>query len=270
MSKKNISSKNRIEFVYNNKDIVIIPTNHNERGLPISEIEDIVKIANKKRNICYLIETSKKDTKEQILKRRSGDFTTHKLIPTLKKEYGKLIKNICIKGWDIRQTYLTQRNQDLLYHNPGGLPLGYLFDNMIKPLKNIKPQNNLNNYPKIISNYLKNQYQDPMLYYNLPYDNGVFEWIFIQLRDNKNYGINKSWGHIKIIELLNNNKVSADVKKAIQDMITYLWNAWMKISDLYTMEIIFRKDMDSHYYIFVGEAHYNNLKSILQNLKIIK
>lgn len=254
-----MSKSNLLNLSYNDKEILIVGVHHNEKGLTINEMRKITDYANTKRNVCYLLELDERLNKHQLRNVRKGDFTTKHLLPQLKRIYGNLYSSICLKGWDIRQTLLTQQVQNVLYHNPTSLTMGQILEKLINKIPNNK-QIDSKKYDKKVYNYINSEYKQKYNTRDNFINGGMFDWIILEHINKQNY--TKKWHQLTLIEI-------KGINKQIEGFIEHLMKIFMRLSDLRVLEKILEKNNKMNYIIFVGRNHFNNLQIHLKNLKII-
>jgi len=240
-------------FQYKNYNIKLVSTIHNKRDLNIDEIKSLIDDS-EKRKTCYLLETDFRKKKNE-LRKPFGDFTSKIFV----REIVKIEKNTnmkkCIKGWDVRQSILTQKNQDFLYYNFFNLPYGAIENFYLKQLK----YKNLNdkNIEKNIQIFLNHNYNQMINHFN--------QLIKIELNKIQNTIKQKSndLNNILIKDIIEKNNVSNNfnmIKKLLMEMYAIY-------SDLFTLENIFKKNIDKDYIIFVGSFHFNNLINLINHMK---
>lgn len=264
--RKQYGGNNILDFYYNDKHIQIIGVKHNKLGITHVKLKKIVDYVETTRNICYLLELDKDMTKGKIKSIKShGDFTTKVLIPKLKSMSGSIYNNLCIKGWDVRQSMIGQNMQNKLYNQPNTLSLDEIFNLIPRiEIKQTFYMKNKTKFSKQIQNYIEKEYKEIQNKNIFLGKNKIFTKI-VQDLQNKfkvDWNVIKKWT-INNINNINNTKF----KKDINNLLKTLWIIFMKISDMYILQKILLSQ--SNYIIFVGQAHYDNLKKHLKALKII-
>ena len=152
----------------NDKTIILIGVNHIQNNLSHDYMRKIVDKANQMRKVCYLVEYDKRYTKKQVrhVATKGGDFTTRVIMPQLKREYRNIFDNICIKGWDSRQSWIGQKLQNQLYsNNVINMRMGD-FESIIRKLPN-KFTGNKRNYIEKDFKHLEYNFSNPEVYFNL-------------------------------------------------------------------------------------------------------
>lgn len=261
---------NQVIYKYNKREIMLIGVNHEEKGITRENMKEIIDIGHKKRNVCYLIEFDKRLLKKDIqgTVRVTGELTTKIIMPYLKKEFRHVWNHTCIKGWDIRQTLIGQKNQNILYSNKiYNQTIGYILINYIKKIPN-EHKINLSKYSKHIGKTLQENFDNQETYHNLRQkdDNSLFDWLyneiprFIEFQRQQNAPI-KRWDNYKLSEL-------PFKRKDINAFITDLQKAFANYSDLILLENILQEKKEKDYIIFQGLEHYNNTKKLMRDLNI--
>ena len=242
---------NAINVMINNQKIIIIPTTHDRLDITNENLEKITNKADELPNLCYLVESDYRFRKNDIKKLKHGDFTTKRILKFLKEKYQReRYNNICVKGWDIRQSLISQKYQNKLYHSPLNLSLGEISKNYIKKFPIRKGKNKYLNkeYEKLINTQIKEC---------------ALEIIINKIKTVQ--GEKFKWEPITMKQLYTDK----NIKTNLDDLIYNLQVFFAKYSDLYILEKILDKDNNSNYVIFVGANHFNNLKKHLQNLNIL-
>lgn len=251
---------NALKFAFNEKELLIIPTDHTKRELSIEDLKKIVDIGETKRNVCYLLELDKRLNKNEIRRLKKGDFTTKMLMPYFEKAFKEMYYSKCIKGWDNRQTLIGQEYQNKIYHNAENLTLGEIVTKYINRFPKLK-KIDLSKYEDKIGKYLDNEYKN--IFTNNGITNGgVFDWIYENIKKN----VGDNWGNITIKEFMSYHPMT---KRAGIDLINNLRIYLMALSDLEVLEKILEKSNKTNYIIFVGYKHYENMKNHLKNMEII-
>jgi len=274
--KRNISLKggtgNKVTYNHNNREIILIGVNHLERGITMNDMREIIQMGNKKSNVCYYIEFDKTLTKKQTLGKipNTGELTTKIIMPYLKKEFRHVWNNMCIKGWDVRQSLIGQKNQDILYSQKiYNQTVGNIITNYIEKIS-IKHKIDLSKYSINIGNFLKRNFDDEKTYFNFRKQDGYsgFDWLYMEVNKFIKYEQNLN----RRTKLLNNYTLG-ELRKIfkqedIDNLINNLRKAFANYSDLILLENILQKNNKKTYIIFQGLEHYNNVKNHMKNLKI--
>jgi len=275
--KRNISLKggtgNKVTYKHNGREIILIGVNHLERGITMNDMREIVEMGNKKRNVCYYIEFDKRLTKKQTLGKipKTGELTTKIIMPYLKREFKHIWNNMCIKGWDVRQTLINQSNQDILYSNHiYNQTLDYIKINYIKKLP-VEFDLDLRNYTDDIGNFLQKKLNDKETYFRLrtidPNDS-LFNWLCFETHKYvKHFNLPKHWANYTIREIINFPELKTEIQN-IENFIFNLRKSFSNYSDLDLLKNILDKNNKKTYIIFQGLEHYNNVKNHMKDLKI--
>lgn len=238
------------EFEFKKYKIKLISTLHNKKDLSENEIIQLINESDEKK-ICYLLETDYRKSKQEIRK-KFGDLTTTIFIrEILKKEKETSIKK-CIKGWDIRQSLLTQKNQDLLYHNYANMKFSMIENYYLSIIK-----------PRIIEDSNIN----------------------INIKKFLDHNYNQMVNHFKHLIMININHIKNIIKKEDYNMLnglllkkyqikdnllliqSLLFQMYAIYSDLFLLENILKNDIDKNYIIFAGEFHYNDIITLINHMK---
>ena len=129
-----------IKIDVSGRQYIIYSTRHDENQLSYENLRKIAYEPHKEAKVCYLIESNKKLKKNEYRNPNHGDFTTKKILLFLKKEYKELYKNLCIRGWDVRQSIIGQRWQNKLYHKPYDITVGEIINYYIMENITYRPQ----------------------------------------------------------------------------------------------------------------------------------
>lgn len=264
-------SENIKQINQGNRELLLVGVLHNARSISMNIMQKIVDYANKKRKVCYYIEFDK-NLKNFDLKGKipaTSEFTTKFIIPYLKKEYGNLYNNLCIRGWDSRQSLIGQHNQNILYTDQ-------IF--MI-PIKNIQkmidklPNNykvNEKEYPGEIGKYLNFRFNEENTYFSLRKNdkNSQFDWLIENIKGYNNYLKNNNKPFKKFDEYTLKDLINTMGKKNILDLVEYIRKAFANVSDLMLLEKILKKSNNINYIIFMGLNHYKNINSYFKELNI--
>lgn len=232
-------------FQIGQRELTLIPVLHDNK-IPYEILEEIVQYSNKKRNVCYLFEVDQRLGVDDINKQITGDITSVMLLSLLRP-------SDCIKGWDIRQTYLSQTVQDYIYNDIGLLPLGYIWEKCIAPLNNVR---------------ITNVRNIALETFGLTTANGSFEWVLQNLKQNNNYNIHVDWRMIKLNDIFSNASTSHEIKRAVSDMIYHIRQSWANVSDLDLLEKVLQ-EKSMNFYIVMGYNHYNNIVEYLNRLNLV-
>lgn len=251
--------KNKIIYNYNNKNIIILSVNHDKLLINVDKAKELLNYD----NVCYFLETDYRKNNQE-LKKPIGDKTTDFFIKYLSKyEIQKNIKK-CIKGWDIRQSILTQQYQDHLHNYKGFLNLNMkqLKEQYIDKIPNEnKIVYNINN--KIIEQYLNYQYQIIIKSYK-----NYIELLFEKLKEviTKYFIMTKIYNnHINNFILKSAN--DKNIQNRIYEINEYLKNFYANYSDIYLLEQLFYNNKNSNSIAFVGAYHFDFLQMHITNIK---
>ena len=173
--------KNNIfEFIYNNRNIKLISVKHNERNISIDLLKKLLN-ESKYKKICYLLETDYRKNKIEIRK-NFGDYTSKQFMNFLLKEEKESGVKKCVKGWDVRQSILTQNNQNQLYNYFYELPFGSLPNFYLNKLEIRQVENDIEKKIKIFINH---NYKESINYYkkNIKI---IIDLIYIKIKNEKN------------------------------------------------------------------------------------
>lgn len=263
---------NQVTYKHNNREIMLIGVNHIKRGITHENIQQIINIGNKKRKVCYYIEFDKRLSKKEIRGRiqTTGELTTKIIMSYLKKEFKHVWENICIKGWDIRQTLIGQQYQNILYSNKiYNQTIGSILTNYIYKIPK-KHKINLSKYSIHIGKTLQKNFDNQETYHRLRKQDeySLFDWLYNEI--NKFIKFQKQ--HDKPTKLWSNFTLGElrDIFKAkdIDNFIQSLRKVFANYSDLVLLENILQKENKMNYIIFQGLEHYNNTKILMRDLNI--
>ena len=270
------------EYSFNGKNIFLVGVTHNQRDLNTQIMRQIVDKANTKSKVCYLIEFDRRLTNKELKNTipRTEEMTTKFIISELKREYGKLYNNLCIRGWDARAALLDndisgkkdkskrygRKSQNKLYSKE-------VLNLNIKSIQNyimMLPNNykiNTKQFSPKIGKYLNNSFNNEDTYLSLrKKDNNqsLFDWLY--------YNVKGYISHIKSKKEPENFKIN-ELRgimggENVDRMIFHLRLAFARVSDLYLLEKILEKDNDTSYVVFMGMIHYKNVVNHFKNLGI--
>lgn len=240
---------------YKKYKIIFVSVVHNKRDIPVKKLKKIISESEYK-NICYLLEVDKNKKKLEVRK-YNGDQTTKFVIDEilkLEKLYGIPLKT-CMKGWDIRQSILTQNYQDYLYYgdfrNDPIRIINFYIDKL-------KPRFiNDNNLDKKIKDYLNIKYKQVIDYNRqlIFHQLNILKPILSKYKDPNNTIIKD------IIKEYNNTWEN------FKSIIFTLQRMYAEYSDLYILEMVLKKDINTNYYVFVGDYHYRDLLNVIKQME---
>ena len=239
---------------YKKFDITFISVYHNKRDVSINKIKKIINESDMKKN-CYLLEMDKNKTKLEVRKYNS-DQTTKSIIDEIKKREKSLNLplNTCVKGWDIRQSILTQKYQNYLYHGNFYNDTIRIFEYYINKLK---PR-------KITNNTLSDKLRD--------YINFKYKQVIEHNRQRIQHQINLLNPIISQYSNIHDVKIKDIIKKdnSSREKFNMIWSLiqgmYTEYSDLYILEMIFKKDINTNYYVIVGDYHYRDLLNLIKQM----
>lgn len=269
------------KFKINNRNILFISTFHNKRDIDINKLKKILDLSNIEK-VCYLLETDYRKNKMEIRK-KFGDHTTTQFMNELLKEEKKSGIKKCVKGWDVRQSILTQNNQDYLYQYFYNIKFAelYFYKEKIEKLK-IQNKNNTKvlDYINFNHKHVKDTNLNSLNLYLIDSKNKINAY-----RNDNNYIQNFSNGY-KLNEMqkkdlikfhnkdYKSQKISdiiryyPDSKNSIEIIRNILYQTFAQIADLFLLEkFIFDEKRNSSDIIFMGAAHFKNL---VQHIKLMK
>lgn len=246
-------SKNLYEFKYKNYSIKLLGVSHNQRDIDIRTLKRLLDESNK-RKTCYLLETDYRKNKTEI-RQKFGDHTTEQFMSLLLKEEKKTGIKKCVKGWDVRQSILTQNNQNHLYSFFYKLPFGSI-ENFYYP--KLEERNIDNLYiEKNIKIFIEYNYKQVVNHYK--------KLIINDLYHIKQIIKNEEKPEIKTIyELI---KKYNSTKIIFQNLSNLLFHSFAIISDLFLLENIFSKKIKNDYIIIMGEFHFNDTINFINLMK---
>lgn len=266
---------NFVKYNHNNREIILIGVNHYTNDLTEDDMKKISDYVNTKRNVCYLIEFDKKLTKHNLKGKikTTHEYTTKIILPYLKKAYSHVWDNLCIKGWDIRQSLLTQNGQNLLYSpyiiNQTLNVIIHLTDKLPNNHKIIKSE-----YTNKIGNYLQEQFDNSETYHNLRKKdrntlNNYLTWLIDESKRYNEYKRQRNESYKNYLDYtLKDMQVITQTNKHVEQFITYLRLAFVNYSDLIVLEKILKKNNNTNYVIFQGLQHFENIRHHLKQLDI--
>ena len=263
----------RVSYNFDNKELILIGVNHERRDLSFNDMKEIVDIANKKRNVCYLIEFDKRLTNHQLKGRIPNvqEMTTKVIMPVLKREYKETFSNLCIRGWDVRQSLIGQQNQNILYSKRiYNSPLGHI-NQYISKIPNSHKINSKLYEPKI-AKYLQSKFDDPETYFRLrKQDNkmdNLWKWIMKETNNYVEFLKQNNNPYKKVEEYTLKELRKVFKPRDIDALVTHLLKTFANYSDLIVLERILQKNNNKTYIIFLGLKHYENIRQHLANMKI--
>ena len=246
-------SKDIFQFKYNNRNIKLISVRHNVRNIDIDLLKSLLDESNKSK-VCYLLETDYRKNKMEIRK-NFGDHTTEQFMRLLLNEEKKTKIKKCIKGWDVRQSILTQNNQDHLYSNFYNLPFNSIHNFYFQKLEERVTQNN--DLDKNIKIFIDHNYKQAINHFKKSINNELYH-IHKIIKNEKNFMMLP----IKtLIQKYNNTK---DMFKKLSKL---LFHSFAVISDLFLLENILSKSIKSDYIIIMGEFHFNDTINFVNLMK---
>lgn len=246
-------SKYIFEFKYKKHTIKLISVLHNKRNISSDMLKKIVDESNKQKT-CYLLETDYRKNKVEIRK-RFGDHTTNQFMNLLLKEEKENNIKKCVKGWDIRQSILTQNNQNHLYSYFYKLPYLSIEKYYYQKL-NVRNVEN-KSIEKKIKNFLQHNYKEVINQYKkkIMYDISFINNI---IKNEKNIQ------NLRIIDII---KKYQTTKNIFDNLSKLLFQSFAIISDLFLLENILSTNINTNYIIFMGEFHFQDTINFINLMK---
>lgn len=269
------------KFKVNNRNIILISTLHDKRDINIDRLKSLLDLSNKEK-VCYLLETDYRKNKTDIRKKFGDQTSTQFMNFLLREEKNSKIKK-CVKGWDVRQSILTQNNQSFLYQFFYDLSFRelYYYKEKIHELKiNNKNNTKIINYINFNYNHVKTSNLKSLEIFLIDIQNKIMAY-----RNDKNYINNFSNAYKlndkkkqELIKFYNNDyklqkikdimKYYPDSQKSIEIVRNILYQTFAQFADLFLLEhFIFDKKRNTTDIVFMGKAHFDN---IIQHIKLMK
>lgn len=245
------TSENIFELNYKNKSIKLLSVRHDRRNIDVDILKNLLDQSNKQKT-CFLFETDFRKNKIEIRK-NFGDHTTKQFMNLLlKEEKDKGIKK-CIRGWDIRQSILTQKYQDFLYQMYYKIPF-ITIENFYFNKLNIRKVEN-KNLDQNIKLFLNHNYNQSINHFK----NMIFRNINIikKIIQPTDYNLQI----FQIFQKYNNTK------NVFDDLSKLLFYSYATISDLYLLENILSNNNDTNYIVIMGEFHFNDTINFIKYMQ---
>lgn len=246
-------SDNLFQFQYKNHFIKLVSVRHNKRDTSVDTLKEMVDYSNK-RKTCYLLETDYRKNKIEIRK-KFGDHTTQQFMGLLLKEEKETKVKKCIKGWDIRQSILTQEYQDYLYGMFYKLPFGIIENYYLPKLVERKVKNK--NIDKNIELFINHNYKQSVNHFKRMIENELNNIKNIIKKEN-------NYNNIEIFNLINKYK---NTKKNFEILSNLLFHSFSITADLFILETVLSTNINTDYIIIMGEFHFNDTINFVNLMK---
>lgn len=246
-------SKNLYEFKYKNHSIKLLRVLHNQRDVDIETLKKLLDESNK-RKVCYLLETDYRKNKIEI-RQKFGDHTTEQFMSLLLKEEKQNGIKKCLKGWDIRQSILTQNNQTHLYGFFYKLSYNSLGNYYLYQIKERKVLNE--NIDKNIKIFIEHNYNELVNHYKKLINNDLY---FI-------HEIVKGEENVQTKTIYDLIKKYPDTKEMFKKLSYLFFHFYAMISDLFLLETVLNSKISTDYIIIMGEFHFNDTINFINLMK---
>lgn len=247
-------SENIFEFKYKNKSIKIVGVLHTERGISVNNLKKLLDESNQTKT-CYLLETDYRKNKMEI-RRKIGDQTTDQFLNILLKEEKQSGLKKCVKGWDIRQSILTQNYQNHLYVYFYNLSYNSLGNYYLQKIKEIRKVQNIN-IEKNIKIFLEHNYKQLANHYSREINNKLYHI----------HQIVKNEENLQIKTIYNLIKKYPKTKDMFKGLSNLFFESFAMVSDLFTLETILSTKINTNYIIIMGKFHFTDIINFINLMK---